>query len=359
MHFWLHRAVGHNPIQFGQVKQAYPDLEEAYTLARDGCISAFARWQGLLPKLQGWAEEGKLMQALEWQEAHHITMLPGCSQAYPALLKEIRNPPPVLYVRGRLKANPRLAIAMVGMRKHTPYGEGVARHLAGELARSGATVVSGMALGIDAAAAAGALAVEDAELPTVAVLGCGVDVVYPSANARLYDAIVERGAVISEFIPGTKPLREHFPIRNRVISGLAAGVVIVEAAMKSGSIITANHALDQNRDVFAVPGRITDETSFGPNGLIQRGEAKPVFCAADILVEYGLGPAKPKPAVQVDTTGLSQVECSIVEALMRGERSADELCEQLGLPVAQINSGLTSLQFSGIIKQLPGRVFGL
>ena len=144
-----------------------------------------------------------------------------------------------------------------------------------------------------------------------------------------------------------------------MISGLSRGVVIVEAAGRSGTTITANHALDQNRDVFAVPGRITDETSLGPNGMIQRGEAKPVFCVQDILLEYGMAVKTQKPAQAVDLTGLTEEQTRIVEQLRTGEKSADELCENLSLPAAEVNSALTSLRFSGIIKQLPGRVFGL
>lgn len=357
---WLHMATGHNALLFEQVHATYPNLEEAFQLAKAGDKAAFAKWSAAFyTRLRDVTNDTLLDEKQAWLEKNGISLLPDCNQAYPALLKETSHPPPVLYLKGSMKAAPKLPIAIIGMRRNTQYGESVARHLAKELVHSGATVVSGMALGIDSHAAQGALSVEEAKLPTIAVLGCGVDVIYPTANARLYYEIIERGAVVSEFLPGTKPLREHFPIRNRVISGLSRGVVVVEAAARSGTTITANHALEQGRDVFAVPGRITDEASFGPNGMIQRGEAKPVFCAADILCEYGLSPAKHKPIAEVDTSSLAPVEASIVQELQRGEYSADELCENLSLPIALVNSCLTSLQFSGIIKQLPGRVFGL
>lgn len=358
---WLHMATGHYAIVFEQVLAAYPDLEQAFLLAKARDKSAFARWGSpFVNRLFEAANDAVLDEKQAWLEKNGISLLPGYSEAYPALLKEIRHPPPVLYVKGRMHATPRLPIAIIGMRMNTQYGESVARHLASELVQSGATVISGLALGIDSYAAQGALSVQEAELPTIAVLGSGVDVIYPNDNARLYYEIVERGAVISEFLPGTRPLREHFPIRNRIISGLSRGVVVVEAAARSGTTITANHALEQDRDVFAVPGRITDEASFGPNGMIQRGEAKPVFCAADILCEYGMNPATSKQAaVNVDTAKLTPVEACILRELQKGERSADELCENLCLPVAEVNSYLTSLQFSGIIKQLPGRVFSL
>lgn len=359
-YFWLSQVTGPNVVSFEQVKKTYPQLEEAHALAKSGRTDAFASWgEKFINRAIEYAPDAYLDERLAWLKENGVGLLPLDSEDYPELLKEIHHPPPLLYIKGRLPASCELPIAMVGMRKPSAYGEAVARHLSAELVKSGATVVSGMAMGIDSRAAQGALSVETKSCPTIAVLGCGVDVIYPPTNARLYDEIIERGAVISEFPPGTRPLRENFPIRNRVISGLARGVVVVEANRRSGTSITANFALDQGRDLFAVPGRITDENSVGPNGMIQRGEAKPIFCAADILVEYGIDAEAPRKAEPPDTSALGDVEKRIVEALMRGEKSADELCELLGLSIAEINSGLTSLQFSGIIKQLPGRVFGL
>ncbi len=357
---WLNGVTGHHVLLFEQLLEAYNEVEEIYSLAQKRKLSAFLKWgQAFAERICTAANEAQIESQINWLKANKTDIIPLYSKMYPELLKEINRPPSLLYIKGKLCSSPKLPIAIIGMRKSSQYGEAVAMHLGGELTKSGATIISGMARGIDSLAAKGALSVEDAEFPTVAVLGCGVDIIYPSSNARLYYEIIERGAIVSEFLPGTRPLREHFPIRNRIISGLSRGVVVVEAASRSGTTITANHALDQNRDVFAVPGRITDETSAGPNLMIQQGEAKPIFCAADILCEYGLTASPSKPATRPDTTGLSQAQRFVVEQLMSGEKSADELCENLSLPIAEVNSTLTSLQFSGIIKQLPGRVFGL
>ena len=204
---------------------------------------------------------------------------------YPTILKEIFDPPPVLYYRGTLQ-NDAARVAMVGSRRFTPYGEGIALEFAERLAAAGLTVVSGAARGIDTSAHKGALK----SGRTVAVLGCGVDVAYPSENRRLLQDIVSAGgAVISEYGPGTQPLPAFFPARNRIISGLSQGTIVVEAARRSGSLITAEMALSAGRDVFAVPGSIYSGTSQGCNHLIQQG-AKLVQSPADVLEEYGLVP---------------------------------------------------------------------
>lgn len=357
---WLNGVIGHHVLLFEQLLSTYNEVEEIYMLAQKRKISMFLRWgEAFAEHICAAANETQIECQINWLKTNTTSILPLYSSKYPELLKEINHPPSLLYVKGKLDASPKLPIAIIGMRKSTPYGEAIALHLGAELTKSGATIVSGLARGIDSLAAKGALSVEAALFPTVAVLGCGIDIIYPSSNARLYYEIIERGAVVSEFLPGTRPYRENFPIRNRVISGLSRGVVIVEAASRSGTTITANHALDQNRDVFAVPGRITDESSAGPNLMIQQGEAKPIFCAADILCEYGLTACPAKPSARPDLTGLTQAQRLVVEQLTSGEKSADELCENLSLPIAEVNSTLTSLQFSGIIKQLPGRVFGL
>ncbi|MDR1619906.1 MAG: DNA-processing protein DprA [Clostridiales bacterium] len=356
-YIWLHNAARNRTQLFEQVYALIPDLNKAFALAKARRLPPLpSGGEEALKRLYDAASEAYIDETITWLEKNQAHIIIRESEEYPPLLKEIKHAPPLVYVKGKLNPGMRLPIAMVGMRKSTQYGEKVTRHLAGELARSGATIISGMALGIDSHAAWGAL---EAEGGTVAVLGSGIDVIYPGENAGLYYKIAESGAVISEFLPGTKPLRANFPQRNRVISGLSLGVVVVEAAERSGTTITANYALEQNRDVFAVPGRITDKSSVGPNGMIQRGEAKPVYCAADILCEYGACPAPVRPMADIDLSALSPFEGCIVQELKKGERNADELCEILSAPVQQVNSCLTSLQFSGIIKQLPGRVFGL
>lgn len=216
-------------------------------------------------------------------------------EGYPTVLREIFDPPPVLYVRGTLVTDTD-RIGMVGSRRFTPYGEGLATELGERLAAAGLTVVSGAARGIDTFSHRGALK----SGRTVAVLGCGIDIAYPSENRRLLREIAESGgAVISEYGPGTQPLPAFFPARNRIIAGLSRGVVVVEAAKRSGSLITAELALAEGRDVFAVPGSVYSTTSQGCNLLIQRG-AKLVQDATDILEDYGLAlPPKRKKSVKL------------------------------------------------------------
>ena len=204
------------------------------------------------------------------------------SGEYPPFLKEILDPPLAFFYRGKLPSEEALCLGVVGSRHFSRYGEQVALDLAEKLAAAGVVVVSGAARGIDTCAHLGAMKAGR----TVAVLGCGVDVAYPAENRALLQEIAEQGAVISEYAPGTSPLPAFFPARNRIISGMSRGVVVVEAARRSGSLITAELALNEGRDIFAVPGSVFSDTSKGCNHLIQQG-AKLVTCAQDILVEYG------------------------------------------------------------------------
>ena len=246
----------------------------------------------------------------------------------------------------------------MGTRRCTDYGKEVAKTFGRELVKAGGTVISGLATGIDGYAALGALSVEGAQDPTVAVLGCGIDVIYPKGNEKLYGAIAERGCLVTEFLPKTPALPQNFPFRNRIISGLSLGVLVVEAGERSGASITARLALEQGREVFAVPGRITDLMSAGTNGMIRRGEAKLVTGLSDILEEFGEG-GFGEEAQQVAFSDLSPLEQRIVKALETGEKNEDELLETCGGGVDELIPTLTGLTFSGIIKQLPGSVYAL
>ena len=219
--------------------------------------------------------------ALKETRAEGIQVLSYFDDRYPQLLKEIFEPPLILYCLGNVETLCHPSIALVGSRRCSVYGKEVSRKLARDLASSGVGIVSGLARGIDSQAHLGAL---DAEGLTVAVLGSGVDVVYPRENRRLYERIREQGCIISEFPCGTFPAPRNFPVRNRMISGLCYGTVIAEAAEFSGSLITARLSLEQNREVFAVPGNVTSPGSYGPNYLIKQG-AQPVLCAQDVLEE--------------------------------------------------------------------------
>jgi DNA processing protein len=331
-----------------------------FTDAANGRLPAAGKREAAAyAELRQKANEAYIDACLEYLKKRRIAAVLPVDENYPALLKEIYRPPTVLYVRGTLPKNLPLPIAMIGSRHCSDYGTQVALRLSEQLSGQGACVVSGLAYGIDCACAQGALYAAGSAFPTVAVLGSGVDVIYPQENHKIYQEICERGAVVSEFLPGTRPLASHFPQRNRIISGMSRGVVVIEASLRSGTSITVDCALEQGRDVFALPGRVTDLMSEGTNKMIADGIAKPIFSAADILEEYGVRPRREAPAKQVDETGLSFEQTLVVRLLRVCERSFDELCEMTGLDVVKINYALTELEFSGIIKQSSGRVYSL
>ncbi|MDR7523690.1 MAG: DNA-processing protein DprA [Armatimonadota bacterium] len=267
---------------------------------------------------------------------------------YPAALRTIPDPPARLYVRGHLPGDGAAAVAVVGARRATVYGVAVARHLAADLARCGVAVVSGLARGIDAAAHEGAL---DAGGRTVAVLGCGPDVVYPPEHASLMARVIDAGAVLSEYPPGTPPLRHHFPRRNRLISGLSLGVVIVGGREDSGALITADCALEQGREVSAVPGPVTSATSALPHRLVQQG-AKLVRGVEDILEELRLR-VRPPPAPPA--VALAGAEAAVYAVLTLEPQSLDALVLRSRLPVAEVSRALVALELAGLARALPGQ----
>ncbi len=275
---------------------------------------------------------------------------------YPGQLKNIYDPPPALFLCGRTKCLENVSAAMVGARKATPYGLSVAEKLARDLARAGVTVVSGMARGIDAAAHRGAL---DAGGNTIAVLGCGVDVVYPRENGRLRDGIMQNGLLVSEFPPGTPPDAWHFPVRNRVISGLCKVVVVVEAAERSGALITAHVALEQGRDVMAVPGNITTKLSRGSNELIKQGAA-PVLGVGEIVEELGLSLIETSlPRQSAGGLKLNDNETLLLKILNYEAVSLELVVQKSGLAAGEVMSALMFLEVKGLVRQMPGRLYAL
>lgn len=267
--------------------------------------------------------------------------------AYPSRLREIADPPPVLYVRGTLAPDDEWAIAVVGTRRATAYGQQVTERIVGEVARAGVTIVSGLALGIDTHAHRAALA---AGGRTLAVLGSGLDRVYPSENSRLAARIAEQGAVISEFPLGTKPDAVNFPRRNRIVSGLARAVLVVEADHKSGAMITATCAGEQGRDVFAVPGSILSPLSAGPHQLIKEG-AKLVSEAADILEELRLTAVVEERAARQELPA-DPTEATLLGLLSHEPTHVDDLTRAAGLPAAVVTATLTLLELKGLARQL-------
>jgi DNA processing protein len=274
---------------------------------------------------------------------------------YPRRLQEIASAPPVLYLRGRLASGDDMALAIVGARHATAYGETVARELASELARRGLCIISGLARGIDAAAHRGAL---DAGGRTLAVLGSGLDQIYPGEHKGLAGEVASHGAVLTEFPLGTPPVRLNFPRRNRIISGLSLGVVVVEAGVDSGALITAHHALEQGREVFAVPGRVHARYSEGCNRLIKAG-AKLVESWEDVLSELvpQVRRSRPRRAAAPPPPTLTPAEQQVYDILLEGPLHIDALIVRASLPGGRAASALLSLEMKGLIRQLSGKVF--
>jgi DNA processing protein len=288
------------------------------------------------------AEIAKVARAGAWL----VTL---ADDAYPALLRQVPEAPPVLYVRGTLEATDAQALSIVGTRKATAYGREAAHELAAQLARDGITIVSGLAHGIDAAAHSGAL---DGGGRTLAVLGCGIDRVYPADNRSLADAIAAHGALISEFPVGMPPDGRNFPRRNRIISGLALGVLVVEAPENSGALITATVAAEQGREVFAVPGNIFNPSSRGSNRLIQDG-AKLVMGVDDILLELNLALRNVQTQAAAERIApANATEARLLENLSADPVHVDDLARLCGLPIAAVTSTLIILELKGLARMV-------
>lgn len=291
-------------------------------------------------------------------EQHHVQMVSVFDHAYPARLKMIPDPPPLLYVTGTLIDKDQLAVAIVGSRRASPAGRLVTEELSHDLASVGVTVVSGLARGVDAAAHRGALS---ANGRTIAVLGCGIDLTYPPEHDRLRKQIEEHGAVLSELSMGTPPHSHHFPRRNRIISGLCLGVVVTEAAMDSGSLITAKLAAEQGREVFAVPGHVKEETSRGTNGLLKDG-AGLVEQAQDVIdvlmpqLEPELQAKLCAPVSRKKTVDrLGKDEALVYDALSYVPSTVDVVIEKTSLPASVVVTALLSLELQQRVRQLPGQ----
>jgi DNA processing protein len=275
---------------------------------------------------------------------------------YPANLRKIEDPPPFLYVKGELQRSDDLAVAIVGSRNASAYGLSACQNLGSDLSRRGLVIISGLARGIDSAAHWGAI---QAGGRTIAVLGCGIDVIYPRENRDLLTKIEANGAVITELPPGVPPEPINFPRRNRIISGMSLGVIVVEASARSGSLITARLALEQNREVFAVPGMVSSIRSQGTHHLIKQG-AKLVECANDVLEEiFPQALANPGDYVprEIPYDELSPEARLIMDVIGLTPRHIDELLKEAGVSVGPATSILLELELKGYIKQLPGKLF--
>jgi DNA processing protein len=280
--------------------------------------------------------------------AHGVRALTWHDDEYPAQLREVFDRPPVLFIRGGLSTADDWSVAVVGTRRVTVYGRQVAEEMSRGLAQNRVTVVSGLARGVDAVAHRAALA---AGGRTVAVMACGLDRVYPPEHKRLADEIIERGAVMSEYAIGVEPRGDFFPRRNRILSGMSLGVLVVEGDVKSGALITARQALEQNREVFAVPGSIYSPGSRGPNKLIQDGEAKLTLTVQDVLEELNLSMA----SHQIEAAELipaDETESLLLRHLSSQPIHVDDVRRACGLPIAAVTSALAMLELKGMVRQV-------
>lgn len=344
------------PARMRRIKKYFPDWETAFLSETQELIKS-----GLEENIANEFKIFRLSQNPEKiiaeLERENVWVMPLTDEIYPASLKEIYNPPPLLYCRGKIKEEDKLSLAIVGTRKFTSYGRQAAEQIAAGLALNKLTVVSGLAMGIDALAHEAALRNSGR---TIAVLGSGLDKrsIYPSANRYLAEKITAaEGAVISEFPLGTPPLRHHFPQRNRLISGLSLGTLVIEAGEKSGALITAKFALEQNREVFAVPGSIYSPASLGPNNLIKEG-ARAVLKVEDILETLDLKSI----TNYIDNKKIipaTAEEEKILACLSFEPLHIDEIIRQSGLPPSATGSTLTLMEMKGMAKNLGGMKYVL
>jgi len=353
--YWVGFSLvpGIGRVKFGQLESYFTNLENAWTatpaeLRQAGLDrSSIRAINSLRPKISLDAEMEKL-------ERYGVRMLTFHDDEYPSRLKEIYDYPPVLYVRGSLLPEDEWCLAVVGTRRATVYGRQVTEEIVADLARNHITIASGLAKGIDSVAHHSAL---EAGGRSIAVFACGLDIVYPAENTSLARRIMQNGALISEYPLGTKPRPENFPRRNRIMSGLSLGVLVVEAGESSGAKITANLALEQNREVFAIPGSILSPASRGTNKLIQDG-AKLVHDYTDILEELNLMAV----AHQIEMKEIipaSETESLLMKQMGAEPTHIDELCRLSGLPVSTVSSTLAMMELKGLVKQVGAMNYSL
>ncbi len=379
---WFSSLAGLGPVKARTLLEAYGDPKIIFNLSESELKTNRQLTKKNVEEILSMENRERITKINDLMLKNDIKVIDISDADYPQGLREIYDPPVALYYRGKLKLS-EFSIAVVGSRRTTNYGAFSAKKLSYELAMRGVQIISGLARGIDSIAHEGCL---DAGGKTAAVLGCGPECIYPPENVGLYDNILKSGGLIlSEYPPGTPPLQYNFPARNRIISGISSGVLVVEAAKRSGSLITAGFALEQGREVFAVPGNIDCAYSRGTNQLIRDG-AKMVLEVEDILEEFDyrveayISNDKIDKKIQNASSsmasivkikgntvnvnpeaknyrGLSTEEIRIVKIIQKGIHHIDEIIQRSNIPPGEINNILFMLEMKGVINQLPGKLF--
>lgn len=351
----LRISTGYNNQHFFQLIKSFGSISEAWKAGPPSIRKAAKAIRGFdaddFVELRKRTDLDKMVDALEKRS---IDIVVYNTPDYPELLTGITSPPPMLFTRGAgLDKLHGLCVAIIGARRATGYGRMMAETIANELGKQNITVVSGLARGIDTAAHKGALSTPGG---TVAVLGCGLDICYPPENHRLFEDITACGVLISEYPLGVAPLAKHFPARNRIISGLCEAVVVVEANVKSGAMITADFALEYGREVFAVPGSVRSLLSHGPHRLLKEG-ASLIESAQDILLELGILAESVEEEKKVDISLLGEDEQSVLEHVGFELTHIDDITTASGYPVAHVAGILTMLELKGYLQQDQGKYF--
>ncbi|MFC1904185.1 DNA-processing protein DprA [Chloroflexota bacterium] len=346
--YWVGFSLipGIGRVRFTQLENYFSNLEDAWKATHtdlrqagldSNSVRAITSWQ---PKISLEAEMEKI-------DHYGVKVFTCHDPDYPSRLKEIYDYPPVLYVRSSLIPEDEWCLAVVGTRRATVYGKQVTEEIVADLSRSKITIVSGLAKGIDTVAHCSAL---DAGGRSVAIFACGLDTVYPGENAKLARRVMQQGALISEYPLGTRPRADNFPRRNRIMSGMCLGVLVVEAVETSGAMITAHFALEQNREVFAIPGSILSPASSGTNHLIQEG-AKLVHDYKDILEELNLMAVVHQMEMK-EIIPVSDTESQLLKKLGAEPTHIDEVCRSSGLPTSEVSSTLAMMELKGLVKQM-------
>lgn len=346
-------AGGIGSSRLKKLLEYFSSVQDIFSASIEKLVSVSGIGENLAARIRSFKKEA-LEKELKLAQSLALKIITIEDNDYPVNLKEIPGLPIVLYVKGQIKEEDNFAIAVVGSRLASFYGLNATAKFSAELVLSGFTIVSGLARGVDSCAHRAAL---KAGGRTIAVMGSGFNKIYPDENKELCEEIMRSGAVISEFPLNAEPLKENFPRRNRVISGLSLGVLITEAARNSGALITADFALEQGREVFALPGKIDSENSYGVNELIKQG-AKLVTRASDILEEFNLSVTSPgKEKSSAGYNANNEKESRLYELITPKASTLDELIEKASMDIPEISGILLSLQLKKLIKQLPGKQF--